>query len=225
MSKENYSFDDSKEIGPVPTNGDHHAHGTTDHIEYDDVFGDMEGGGPNYRNVGWLGTSVLMLKTQIGLGVLSIPSTFDTLGLIPGVILLITIATITTWSDYIVGAFKIRHRSVYGIEDVGQMLFGRAGREIFGAAFALCKNLHYLQEKKDSNPSLDFTFVSGSAMLGISIALNALSLHGICTAIFVAIAAIVTFTFSSIQTLGRISWIAWVGAICIIIAGKLILTT
>lgn len=57
-------------------------------------------------------------------------------------------------------------------------------------------------------------------MLSISIALNALSSHAICTAIFVAIAAIVGFTSSSIQTLNRISWLAWIGAGCIIVAGK-----
>ena len=80
-----------------------------------------------------------MLKTQIGLGVLSIPQTLDTLGLIPGVICLLIIAVMTTWSDYIVGRFKLRHSDVYGIDDVGRKLFGRSGYEIFGITFALCK--------------------------------------------------------------------------------------
>jgi len=48
-------------------------------------------------------------------------------------------------------------------------------------------------------------------MLGISIALNSLSTHGACTAIFVAVAAIAGFALASIQTLGKISWLAWVG--------------
>jgi amino acid permease len=38
-----------------------------------------------------------MMKTQIGLGVLSIPLVFDTLGMIPGIIILVSIAAITTW--------------------------------------------------------------------------------------------------------------------------------
>ena len=58
-------------------------------------------------------------------------------------------------------------------------------------------------------------------MVGISIALNALSLHGACTAVFVAVAAVVGFIFSSIQTLGRISWIAWVGVVGIISSSEL----
>lgn len=80
-----------------------------------------------------------MMKTQIGIGVLSIPKTFHTFGLVPGLIILLTVATITTWSDYIVGCFKLRHREVYGLDDAGYVMFGWWGREILGAAFCLCK--------------------------------------------------------------------------------------
>lgn len=57
-------------------------------------------------------------------------------------------------------------------------------------------------------------------MLSVSIALNALSTHATCTAVFVAVAAIIAFIFSSIQTLGRITWLAWVGVTAIITASK-----
>ncbi|GAB1197762.1 hypothetical protein APSETT444_007065 [Aspergillus pseudonomiae] len=66
----------------------------------------------------------------------------------------------------------------------------------------------------------DWIFAGGSALLSISISFNALSGHAACTAIFVAVAAIIAFIFSSIQTLARISWLAWLGAACIITAGK-----
>lgn len=52
---------------------------------------------PYTLQVGWMGTAILMMKTQIGLGVLSIPLVFDTLGMIPGIIVLLCIAAITTW--------------------------------------------------------------------------------------------------------------------------------
>jgi amino acid permease len=81
-----------------------------------------------------------MLKTQIGLGVLSIPQVFHTLGLIPGVICLLIIAAMTSWSSWIVGVFKLRHPDVYGIDDAGRKLFGRFGHEFFGITFALCKS-------------------------------------------------------------------------------------
>ncbi|EYB21239.1 hypothetical protein FG05_00136 [Fusarium graminearum] len=168
---------------------------------HDDVFGDITDEGPNYRAVGWIGTVALMMKTQIGLGVLSIPAVFDVLGIVPGIICLIVIAAITTWSGYMVGVFKRNHPQVYGIDDAGSLIFGRVGREIFGVAFCLY-----------------WIFVGGSGMLGLSIGLNAVSVHGTCTAVFVAVAAICGFLLASVRTLGRISMLAWLGLVCIMTA-------
>lgn len=168
-----------------------------------------------------------MLKSMIGLGVLSIPSTFDSLGIIPGVICLCTIAVITTWSDYMVGAFKISHPSVYNIDDVGRLIFGRIGREVMYGAFVLCQchlscfiwlHGYFLLSTHRTNKEIDWFFVAGSGMLGISIGLNSVSSHGTCTAVFVAVAAIIGFMLGSIRTLGRISWLAWVGLVCIMTA-------
>ncbi|KAJ5579226.1 amino acid transporter [Penicillium hetheringtonii] len=170
-------------------------------INQDAVFGEIQEGDTNYRDVSWMGTTALMIKTQIGLGVLAMPKVFDTLGVIPGIIIVIVIAGMTTWSNWMIGVFKLRHPSVYGIDDVGKMLFGRVGYELFGAMYTLY-----------------WIFSGGSGLLSISISFNALTDHATCTAVFVAVAAIIAFTFSSIQTLARISWVAWIGAVCIIVA-------
>ncbi|WWC64344.1 uncharacterized protein I303_106954 [Kwoniella dejecticola CBS 10117] len=171
-------------------------------IQTDEVFGVVHEDGPNYRNVGWLGTSVLMMKAQIGLGVLAIPSVLHTLGLIPGLICLLSVSAIITYGDYIVGTFKTNHPDVYGIDDVGRMLFGgRIGREFIAVSFWLF-----------------MTCVAGSGLLSISIGLNAISSHGTCTAVFVAVATVVTFCLASIQTLGKISWLGWVGMTSIMAA-------
>ncbi|CAG8948562.1 unnamed protein product [Penicillium salamii] len=156
-----------------------------------------------------------MTKTMIGLGVLSIPAAFDVLGIIPGVLCLLAIATITIWSMFVVGTFKLNHPEVYAIDDVGHKLFGVTGRAIFGATFCICENPYILLIFGSylivTNTGSDWIFVSGSGMLGISIALNAISAHGTCTSVFVAVAAIITFFLTSIRTLARITWIAWVG--------------
>lgn len=159
------------------------------------------------------------MKTQIGLGVLAIPSVFDTLGLAPGVIALVIIGCITTWSDYMVGAFKRNHKQVYGIDDCGQLMAGRIGREILATTFCLCKDASAIRRTSLTSYTV-FIFVSGSGMLGISIGLNSVSEHGACTAIFVAVAAILGFCLASIQTLGKISILTWIGLICILIASK-----
>ncbi|UPK90571.1 hypothetical protein LCI18_001506 [Fusarium solani-melongenae] len=202
MFKEKKSAQDSEGFSdglqsPPSENGSTYA---SSHVE-DAVFGEVTEDGPNYRNVGWIATIALMTKTQIGLGVLSIPATFDALGVIPGVICLVVISAITTWSDYMIGVFKKRHPEVYGLDDAGFMMFGKIGREVFAIIF-----MFY------------WIFVSGSAMLGISIGLNAVSTHAACTAVFVAVAAVATFGFASIRTLGKIGWLAWIGLVCIMTA-------
>lgn len=63
-------------------------------------------------------------------------------------------------------------------------------------------------------------FVSASGMLSVSIALNALSTHATCTNVFMVVAAIIAFAFASIQTLGKITWLAWIGIAGIITASK-----
>ena len=80
-----------------------------------------------------------MIKTMMGLGVLSIPSVFDTLGLIPGVICMLALAAITTWCSMQIQSFKINHPSVYGVDDAGMLMTGRISREILCAAFLLCE--------------------------------------------------------------------------------------
>lgn len=57
-------------------------------------------------------------------------------------------------------------------------------------------------------------------MLGVSIGLNAVSSHGACTAVFVAVAALIGFGLASIQTLSKISFLAWLGLVCILTASK-----
>lgn len=89
--------------------------------------------------LGWKGTTLVMLKTQIGLGVLTIPEVFSVLGLIPGVICIVIVGSMITWSNVIVGDFKRNHPEIYGIQDVGRMFLGRFGYEFFGWLFILCE--------------------------------------------------------------------------------------
>ncbi|WAO95003.1 Aa-trans domain-containing protein [Fusarium falciforme] len=170
-------------------------------LAHDAVFGNITEKGPNYRDVGWLGSAALMMKSQIGLGVLSIPSAFDALGIIPGIICLLTVAALTSWSDYVIGMFKLRHREIWGIDDAAGLMFGKVGQEFLGVAFVLYT-----------------IFVAASGILGISISLNAMSTHGACTAVFVAVSSIAVFACSSIRTLANISWLAWGGVISLTIA-------
>lgn len=169
----------------------------------DAVFGAAEEGGPNYRSVTWVGASILMMKSEMGIGILSIPEAFGTLGLIPGILVLLAISGVTTWSSYVVGVFKLKHPQAYGFADTAAIIFGPVGREVASVAFCLL-----------------WIFVAASGLLGVSIGLNAVSTHGTCTAVLVAVSAIMGFGVSSVRTLSKMSWLAWVGMISIVAAGQ-----
>ncbi|GAA5862341.1 hypothetical protein JCM8547_007609 [Rhodosporidiobolus lusitaniae] len=171
-----------------------------------DVFGGQGSQGEiNYRSVGFFSTTVILCKASIGLGVLTIPSSFNTLGLIPGLIVLLVSAVFTTWSALETGYFKQRHPEVYTLQDAGRLIFGRPGSIIFGAAIWL-----YM------------VFVAGSAIIGISTALNALSLHGACTAAFVAVATVITLLFALLPKISNIKLLGWLALVCIIVAVMII---
>ncbi|WKT53715.1 Amino acid transporter, transmembrane domain [Fusarium oxysporum f. sp. vasinfectum] len=189
---------DPEALAPVPSQG---AEVTTS--THDAVFGVITEDGPNYRNVGWVGTSIIMMKTQIGLGVLSIPAAFDILGMIPGVICMMIIAALTTWGAYVIGPFKLKHPEIYGIDDATGLVYGPVGRELLSIGF-----------------SLFLIFCAGSGILGISIGLNAVSTHGACTAVCTAVATIIVILLASIRTLSRISFLAWVGLVAILAANR-----
>lgn len=58
-------------------------------------------------------------------------------------------------------------------------------------------------------------FTCASAIVSVSTALNAISVHGACTAVFIAVSAVVGFLLASIRTLGDIQWLGWAGLVSI----------
>ncbi|KAK6906696.1 hypothetical protein I203_100683 [Kwoniella mangroviensis CBS 8507] len=145
--------------------------------------------------------SVLELKTQIGLGVLGLPAVLDTLGFVPGVIVIVALAVIITWSDLVVGYFKLNHPEVYTVADAAHIMFGPIGREVIGFAFWL-----------------EVVAIAGASFLSISVAFNTITEHAACTVVWAVIGAVIVAVFASIQTLGRISWLGWVGLVSILSA-------
>lgn len=96
------------------------------------------------------------------IGVLAIPSVFHTLGLAPGIIILVVIGALTTYADWYIGMFKLKHPQVCefsdrfktfslllgraltstyspldSVSDCGQLMFGKVGGELFGIAYWL----------------------------------------------------------------------------------------
>lgn len=157
-----------------------------------DVFVVQEDG-PDFRGVSCIGAAILIGKTQFGIGVLGIPATFSTLGFVPGLIVLTAFCILSTWAGYIVGKFRTRHPWVFSVGDAAEVLFGKIGKEVVGAGFCFY-----------------YCLVYSAALIAVSIGLNTLSGHSLCTTVFVAIAAIITFILGVfVRTMKIMSWLGY----------------
>ncbi|PLB42660.1 transmembrane amino acid transporter protein-domain-containing protein [Aspergillus candidus] len=156
----------------------------------------------NFRSVTWQGAGILIAKFQIGLGALSLPSTFHTLGFVPGVLCFLVLAAITTSAGYLCGNARRYYPHMHSIGDAAELLFGTTARELVGI-------LYYVY----------LALVAGAGMLTTSVALNALSDHGACSMVFVAVACAAAFVVgTAFRSLEKVAWISWVGVAGIVVA-------
>ncbi|KAJ5279054.1 hypothetical protein N7478_004426 [Penicillium angulare] len=156
----------------------------------------------NFRQLSWQGAAVLIAKLQIGLGALSLPSTFHSLGFFPGILCFLVLSLMTTIAGYVSGNARQYYPQMHSIGDASEIILGKKGREIIGWIYYI-----YL------------TLVAGAGLLTTSVALNAISDHGTCTTIFVGITAAATLFFGTVfRSLDKVSWLAWVGVASIFLA-------
>ncbi|OJJ01697.1 hypothetical protein ASPVEDRAFT_71733 [Aspergillus versicolor CBS 583.65] len=156
----------------------------------------------NFRSVSWQGAAILIVKFQIGLGVLSVPDTLHTLGFFPGLLCFIIISLMTTVAGYVCGNARQYYPHMHNIGDAADLLFGTWANQFVGLAYYI-----YL------------ALVSGAGMLTTSVALNALSDHGACTMVFVGVTCAAAFILGTgFRSLERVSWLSWIGVAGIIIA-------
>ncbi|KAI5959340.1 hypothetical protein KGF57_002116 [Candida theae] len=158
--------------------------------------------GPNFRGVSMYGAAVLIAKSQLGLGVLGLPSTLNALGFLPGLISLSCLCLLSTYTGLIIGKFRIRHPHIYCIDDAAYMLFGGVARELIGWGFWLFYTLCY-----------------GSALLTISIAFNSITGYPVCTVIWVVVGTVVSFILgASIRTMRVLSFMGYFAMSSILLA-------
>ncbi|KAI9773821.1 MAG: hypothetical protein M1840_006046 [Geoglossum simile] len=159
------------------------------HPGKEDPFGNEEDSDVKYRTMAWWHAAMLMIAETISLGILSLPSALATVGLVPGIILIISLGLAATYTGYVIGQFKIRYPHVHNMADAGEVLLGAVGREVFGFA-----QITFL------------IFVMASHILTFSIMLNVLSSHGTCTIVFNVIGMVVSIVFTLPRTLKNVSY-------------------
>ena len=82
----------------------------------------------------------------------------------------------TKLGGQVIGQFKLAYPFIHNMADAGEVLLGRVGREIFGAAQLLL-----------------LVFIMGSHILTFTIMMNTVSSHAACTIAFGVVGLIVCY--------------------------------
>ncbi|KAJ3531337.1 hypothetical protein NM208_g8922 [Fusarium decemcellulare] len=167
--------------------------------EEDTKVGVIEDGGEvfhegEYRALGWIRTAIILMKLCFATGVLAIPSTFGIIGYGPGIILLVCWGAMTTYYAYVMYIFRMRYAGVHNIADAAGLMGGPIAREVAGGLFILT-----------------WTLASGAGFIGLAQGFQVLSSRHVCKVVWTLVAAICTALVASIQTLGRLAILTWIG--------------
>ncbi|EME77733.1 uncharacterized protein MYCFIDRAFT_45761 [Pseudocercospora fijiensis CIRAD86] len=184
---------------------EHSRRQSTKYDNRSDPFGDESDAEVKYRTMTWWQAAAIMIAETISLGILSLPSVLASIGLVPGIILIIGLGVIATYTGYTMYQFKLVYPHVHNLADVGEILFGGAvGREILGAAQVIF-----------------LTFTMGSHVLTFTIALNAITGHVTCTIVWSVVGTVVLFLLTLPRTLRKVSYLSIISFISILSAAMI----
>ena len=164
-----------------------------------DPFADGLAGGVQYKTLSWWQAGMVMIAETVSLGILSLPSVLAVLGIIPGVICILGLGVMATYSGYVMGQLKVRYPHIHSFTDAGEILGGAIGRELLGAGQLIF-----------------FVFIMGSHILTFSIMMNAITNHATCTIIFSVVGAIVCLLLTLPRTLKNMSYLSIVSFLSVI---------
>lgn len=127
-----------------------------------------------------------MVAETISLGILSLPAALSTMGIIPGVTLIVMLGIMAMYTGFVIGDFKLAYPHVENFADALQIVCGKYGN--VGRAFGWV-----FQETL-------LLFIIAAHILTFGVELNVLTNHASCTLAFTAIGAIVCFVFTLPRT-------------------------
>ncbi|KAF1349148.1 transmembrane amino acid transporter protein-domain-containing protein [Delphinella strobiligena] len=156
-----------------------------------DAYGDESGAEIQYKTMTWIQGAFVMIAENISLGILSLPGVLAKVGLVGGLIALVGLGIFSTYSGYVLWQFRMRYPQITNYGDIGGVLLGPIGREIFGAAYIIyC------------------IFCMASHLLTFTIAMNVLTNHATCTIVWGVVGLVVFSILSAPRTLKNVSFLS-----------------
>ncbi|KAJ5863879.1 uncharacterized protein N7529_005795 [Penicillium soppii] len=168
-----------------------------DSTEEHEVFKKTEDG-VSFRNVGWFKACIIFVKVLFATGVLSLPSSLYSLGAVGGSLSIVAWGAFNTYSFVILGNFRKKYPHCHSIADMAEVAGGFFAKELTGLLFLI-----------------GYVLVTGSGIIGVSTALNALSHHAACTVWWSFIAAVAIIATASVRKLQHVGWLTYAGFISI----------
>lgn len=197
----NGSGDDEKQVGEnVPADKT-----VQKEQDQDDPFGDESNNDVKYRTMEWYHAAVILIAETISLGILSLPSMLATIGMVPGVILILVLGALATYTGYVIGQFKLRYPHVHNLADAGEVMAGAFGREFLGAAQVLF-----------------MCFIMASHLLTFKIAMDTITEHATCSIVWGFVGTIILMVCTLPRTLKKVSYFSLVSFISI--GGAVVIT-
>ncbi|KIL87053.1 n amino acid transport system protein [Fusarium avenaceum] len=145
-------------------------------------------GGENYRTLSKWDTVFVLLTNQIGLGVLSLPGCLRVLGVVPGVIAIIGLGSLSAYTAYELLQFYRKYPHVVNVVDMCGIIGGRPLEVIAGIGLMI-----------------KVMMTCASASVTFSVAFNTLSNHAFCTVSFVVIAVVASWVLCLPRTVKFVS--------------------
>lgn len=138
---------------------------------HENIF--SQGGGKSYRTVGRWGSGLILITNQVGIGILSLPGALEDLGIVPGVIAIVGIGLLSTYTAYELLQFYRKHPYVVNVVDMGRVVGGPVLEVIVAIGLLI-----------------NFIFTCASITVTVTTALNSISDHAMCTVGFTAVSVV-----------------------------------
>lgn len=137
---------------------------------------------------------IVLVAETVSLGILSLPSVVATLGLVPGIVLILVMSGLSTYSGLMLGEFRKQYPFVENFGDAVEVIgksigMGPLFQEVFGwaqAIFQVC--------------------VMASHLLTWTICLNTLTGSSTCTIVWAVVGMAVFWVLNLPRTLKFTSW-------------------
>ncbi|RTE80881.1 hypothetical protein BHE90_004580 [Fusarium euwallaceae] len=150
----------------------------------------------DYKTLTWWQGGIVLIAETVSLGILSLPSVLATVGLVPGIVLILFMGCLSTYSGLVLAEFRKQYPFVQNFGDAVEVIgksigMGRVFQEFFGWAQVTFQ-----------------VFVMGSHLLTWTICLNTLTSSSTCTIVWAVVGLAVFWVLNLPRTLKYTSYMS-----------------